>query len=132
MENNQEDNNRLSNLVKETVHSAKYIKAVNLSTEDGFTLFSCAVNGYSVEKDKLSAVSSSLLSLSNAATNQLMQSQLSNTVIEANDGIMVTVKTKYKGKLAVLCVIAEMRLNVGKARYYSVKLAQEIFKLLGE
>lgn len=106
-----------------------YGKALNLSTVDGFTVLSQTIDGYELEADKLSAVTSSLASLSNAAAQQLIQSQLLNTTIETDNGDLIILKTQYHGKSAILCVITDKQLSLGKSRYYSIKLAEAIANL---
>lgn len=126
------ENSQLREIVYKVFAEDSYVQAINLSSVDGFSIYSFKVIGYKIEKDKLSAVSSSLLSLSNAATKQLINSQLINTIIESEDGNMVIVKTKYQGKQAVLTVITEAKLNIGKSRYFAIKLAKSIKEQMGE
>jgi len=102
-------------------------KAISLSTADGFTVSSTVADSNDSDQDRLSAVSSSLASLSHAAAKQLMNAKMSNTIIETDTGAdMLIVKTRYEKKDAVLCVITENNENLGKARYYAMKLALEI------
>lgn len=115
----------LAKLFEESVQQAQFVSVINLSSADGFTHQTYAANG-TTEEDKLSAVSSSLISLSNAATSQLMNTQLISTVIESTDGNMVLLKTQYRNKDAVLCFISDSHLNVGKTRYYANRLADAI------
>jgi predicted regulator of Ras-like GTPase activity (Roadblock/LC7/MglB family) len=120
------DHKTLKLIFSNFIKQIGFAKAINLSTVDGFTILSHTAANYQIENDKLSAVSSSLISLSNAASKQLINSQLVNTVIETVDGTMIILKTKYKNKLCVLCVITDIELNVGKSRYFSIKLAESI------
>ncbi len=119
------EHEELKFLIGKTVRQAEYVNKINLSSADGFTYHSFSTDGQS-EDDKLSAVSSSLTSLSNAATSQLMNTELISTVIESADGNMVLLKTRYRGKDAVLCFISGPQLIVGKARYFAKKLAEAI------
>jgi len=123
------DHSELKKLINHTVNQAEYVDVINLSSVDGFTFYSYSSNKNSTEEDKLSAVSSSLISLSNAATRQLMNTTLVSTVIESTDGNMIILKTRYMGKDAVLCFISGSKLIIGKSRYFAIKLAESISKL---
>jgi predicted regulator of Ras-like GTPase activity (Roadblock/LC7/MglB family) len=122
---------RLGKLIDQAVKQARFVRAINLSSVDGFTHHSYTADGIQGD-DKLSAVSSSLISLSNAATSQLMNTQLISTVIESNDGNMVLLKTRYLNKDAVLCFIADSHLNVGQTRYFAHKLADAVATITAE
>lgn len=115
----------LTRLVDEVIEQARFVKAINVSSADGFTHHT-KVMDEKTDGERLSAVSSSLASLSNAATSQLMKTQLICTVIESTDGNMVLFRTQYRNKDAVLCFISDSQLNVGKTRYYARKLADAI------
>ncbi len=123
------EHDKLKGLIQAIATEANYVNAINLSSIDGFTFHSYFDVNHSFESDKLSAVSSSLLSLSNAATRQLMNTKLVSTVIESTDGNMIIIKTRYMNKEAVLCFISSSKLIVGKARYFAIKLAQSIEKI---
>jgi predicted regulator of Ras-like GTPase activity (Roadblock/LC7/MglB family) len=121
----------LVRLFEASVREAKFVNAINLSSADGFTHHSYVVDG-TTDGERLSAVSSSLASLSNAATSQLMKTQLICTVIESTDGNMVLLRTRYRNKDAVLCFISDSHLNVGKTRYFARKLADAIVTIPAE
>ncbi len=120
------NDNVLKKLITKVVNQVDHIRAINLSTADGFTLYASTDEAFDLEKDKLSAVSSSLLSLSNAACRQLIESQLVNTIIESEAGNIIILKTQYQNKSCALCVITGVELTLGKARYYAIKLAESI------
>ncbi len=101
----------------------KSIKSLSLTTSDGFTLFSENGNGFEVETDKLSAVSSSLTALSNAAAKQLMKSTFESTFIETSKGLMCMIQTKYQGKNCILSLISGANPNIGQIRFYLNELA---------
>ncbi len=105
------------------------IKAISLSTEDGFTIHSVLAGSFVIEEDKLSAVVSSLASLSDAAAQQVIQAALLHTVIETEQGDVLILKTYYRRQAVVLCLITTAKQSLGKARYYAVKLAQAIKKI---
>jgi predicted regulator of Ras-like GTPase activity (Roadblock/LC7/MglB family) len=120
------EHQKLHQFIHKVLEQADDVLAINLSTVDGFTIINHTADGVTIDGDKLSAVSSSLQSLSQAATQQLMKSQLNNTIIESEAGNMILLSTTYLAKKAVLCFISGSGLNVAKSRYFAVQLAQLI------
>ncbi len=120
---------KLEHMFQEIININDDINAVSLCTADGFTIQSVLDGKRTIEEDKLSAVTSSLSSLSNAASQQIINAQLVNTVIETQNGDILIVRTKYSGKQAVLSVITGAKQNLGKARYYAIKLAEAIVNI---
>lgn len=102
----------------------KKVRALNLTTADGFTIFSRHNSDFSCEKEKLSAVTSSLTALSQAAAKQLMSSEFNSTCIETNNGIMYMVQTRYKNKPCILSLVSGNNPNLGQIRFYLNKLAK--------
>lgn len=123
------EHQKLKKLIHKTIKQAQDLLAINLSSEDGFSILNFTVEGFDIESNKLSAVSSSIQSLAKAITKQLMKSKLSNTFVETDKGTLVFLSTNYKGKPCVLCFIAHKSLNVAKARYFSVQLAEAIAEI---
>ena len=121
------DKNTIDKLFTALMKKQPIFRAISLSTADGFSVSSTLAEDDGMDQDRLSAVSSSLASLSHAAAKQLMNAKMSNTIIETDTGEdMLIVKTRYEGKDAVLCVISEGGENLGKTRYYAMKLALQI------
>ncbi len=102
------------------------MKALSLTTADGFCLFCESEERFDLEEDKLSAVSSSLTALSNAAAKQLMSADFKSTFIETNKGLMYMVKAEYQGKSCILCLISGKEPNLGQIRYYVNALAKDL------
>ncbi len=100
------------------------IKSLNLTTSDGFSLFSHYGEGFDLEQDKLSAVTSSLTALSHAAAKQIMESQYESTCIETSMGLMFMVQTRYQGKNCILSLISNEHPNLGQIRFYILRLAK--------
>ena len=120
------EHQKLQQFIHKVMDQADDVLAINLSTVDGFTILNHTNEGYAIDGEKLSAVSSSLQSLSQAATQQLMKSELNNTIIESAAGNFILLSTTYLSKKAVLCFISGTSLNVAKSRYFAVQLAQLI------
>ncbi len=116
--------NTFQDLYKQLDLKLKSIKSLSLTTADGFTIYSETGNGFAVESDKLSAVTSSLTALSNAAAKQLMKSSFRSTFIETNTGLMYMIQTNYKNKPCILSLISGESPNLGKIRFYVNNLAQ--------
>ncbi len=123
------NNDKLDMIFNQLIEKNDDIQGVSLSTVDGFTVHSVMDTKHPIEDDKLSAVVSSLASLSNAASQQVINAQLLNTVIETKNGDILIISTQYQKKPAVLCVITGSKQNLGKARYYALKLAQAIVNI---
>lgn len=100
------------------------VRALNLTTADGFTIYSRHSGNFSCEKDKLSAVTSSLTALSQAAAKQLMGSEFKSSCVETNKGIMYMVQTNYKNKPCILSLVSGDSPNLGQIRFYLNKLAR--------
>lgn len=104
------------------------LKIIALTTADGFPIY-CDVQGKNqVESEKVSAVSSSLMSLSNAAAKQMVGHALESTTIETDNGNMFLCNTEVKEKKCVLCIVTGAKENIGHARYYTQQIAQLIAK----
>lgn len=116
--------NTFKQLYKKLDSKLKSIKSLSLTTADGFSIFSETGDGFKVEDDKLSAVTSSLTALSNAAAKQLMKSNFQSTYIETTKGLMYMIQTRYKGKTCILCLISGENPNLGQIRFYLNNLAK--------
>ena len=111
-------------LYQELNTKIKSIKSLSLTTADGFTLYSETGNGFQVEEDKLSAVTSSLTALSHAAAKQLMKSNFQSTFIETSKGLMFMTQTQYRNKSCILSLISGENPNLGQIRFYVNNLAE--------
>lgn len=100
------------------------IKSLNLTTVDGFALFSHMSDDFKIEVDKLSAVTSSLTALSHAASKQIINAKFESTCIETDQGLLYMVKTTYQKKDCILSLISGDQPNLGHIRFYVLKLAK--------
>ena len=104
------------------------LKILSLTTADGFSVY-CHVNSrLQVEDEKVAAVSSSLISLSNAAAQQMMGHALESTTIETGSSNMFLCNTQYNDKKCVLCIVTGAKENIGHARYFTQQIAKLISK----
>jgi predicted regulator of Ras-like GTPase activity (Roadblock/LC7/MglB family) len=102
----------------------KNIKVLNLTTADGFSLFSHCSEDFKIEVDKLPAVTSSLTALSHAASKQILAANFESTCIETDMGLIYMVQTQYQNKDCILSVICGDEPNLGHIRFYILKLAK--------
>jgi predicted regulator of Ras-like GTPase activity (Roadblock/LC7/MglB family) len=102
----------------------KNVRALNLTTADGFPLYSYINGSFKIEEDKLSAVTSSLTALSHAAARQIMNDAYESTCIETSMGMMFMVQTRYQNQDCILSLISYGQPNLGQIRYYLLRLAK--------
>ena len=100
------------------------VRALNLSTADGFSLYTYVNGNFKIEEDKLSAVTSSLSALSQAAARQIMNEEYESTCIETGMGMMFMVQTRYQGQDCILSLISSGQPNLGQIRFYLLRLAK--------
>jgi len=106
----------------------KDIKVINLTTLDGFPIYTHYAEETDIGDDRLSAAASSLSALSVAASKQLIGSDFESTTIESKDGCMLLVQTEYKNDNCVLCFVTGKTHMLGQVRYFAIKLAKYIQK----
>lgn len=106
------------------------LKILCLTTVDGFPVCTHVTGNAKIseEQEKISAVASSLAALSNAASRQLINSELVGTTIETHDGNMFLIHTEFDEKKCVLCVVTGNKQNIGHARYFTNQMAKFIKK----
>ncbi|WP_154222638.1 roadblock/LC7 domain-containing protein [Marinicella rhabdoformis] len=104
------------------------LKILSLTTADGFSIYCHVNNRFHVEDEKVAAVSSSLISLSNAAAQQMMGHALESTTIETGTSNMFLCNTQYNDKKCVLCIVTGVKENIGHARYFTKQIAQLVSK----
>lgn len=126
------EHTEIKQLIQQSIKQAEDVLAINLTTVDGFSILNYSSEGFDIESDKLSAVSSSIQSLANAVSQQLIKSKLKNTIVETEDGTLIFLNTQYKNKPCVLCFITHIRQNLAKTRYFAVQLADAIANLTNQ
>lgn len=116
----------IKSFLEETATKFTNLKLISLTTADGFPIYNDIRTHHEVDKESISAVSSSLISLSNAAAKQLIGSTLEAVTLETKEGNMFLCNTEYKGKKCVLCVATGIQNNIGHARYFTQQVAQQL------
>lgn len=102
------------------------ISLIDLSTVDGFNIYSVQAQEKRIELDKLAAVSSSIYALSNASAQQLTGEDLEITTVESKGHSMLFLKTYYQAKPCVLSLLVQKKMPLGEARYIARMLDKSI------
>lgn len=121
-------NKLLTELFAEQAANFSDLNILSLTTSDGFPIHCEVRQDHKVEAEKVAAVSSSLISLSNAAARQMVGYPLESTTIETTNGNMFLCNTTYEAKKCVLCIVTGQKENIGHARYFTQQIAQLISK----
>ena len=116
----------LSKGIQDLCENNTEVHVISLCTADGFSIQSFVAQGQETESDKLAALSSTISALSNSSAKQVLQEQFDITIIEANSGNMLFVRTSYLGSPCVLTVVANAKMALATARYKTKKLADLI------
>jgi predicted regulator of Ras-like GTPase activity (Roadblock/LC7/MglB family) len=119
-------NEKLKYLAEKFFNGYEQILKLNLTSMDGFTIYSRQIEGGEFETDKISAVVSSLTSLSQVTSSQLLASQLLNTVIETDKGNMIMFPTVYQDEPAILIVISNVKFKPDEINNIVHQLAEDI------
>ena len=104
------------------------LKNITLATNKGQSLYSHNYGGVDTDYnyERIATIVSSLASLSSAACHQIMKSDQVFTTMEATNGTLLFVKTKYQKKECVLSILIGNKQNLGQARFFSQQLAKTI------
>lgn len=94
-----------------------HLKLVSLSTVDGFGVFQKSKLGDSVELDRVSAITSSLVSLSAAGSKQVVGGDFRSTTVETNEGFLLIRKIKMNNKEHVLAFVTGKDMLLGEANF---------------
>lgn len=105
------------------------VLVTGVCTEDGFVIAHRDGRKFTLEEDKVAALSSTLLSLSEAAARVINSGKLQVTLVEADKANLVVVKTQFRELEVVLTVAAESSMSVGQALFLANRLAGEIRRL---
>ena len=105
----------------------KGVRAVLLSTEDGFEVASHVQN--TAQISRLSAMASSLAALGALAGEESKLGTCDSLVMEASDGLMVVLQIRRADVSLIMSVIAGREAVVGQALYFS-KLASRALEIV--
>ena len=112
--------------------SEKYLEAqvVSVCTSDGFDLCFVSKLNDTLEADKVSAISSTLCSLSNAASEQISNSALTITTIESVNGRnILLMKTTFCELECVICVEGTSKMSLAELRFVTNTLSEKVMNI---
>lgn len=102
------------------------IDVIALATSDGFAVQSLLQRQHEFEPDTMAAAASTLYSVSNAVSRQILSKEYKSTFIEAKDGNVCFVSFEYSDTDYVLAMSADSSMNIAQLRMCINGLAEEI------
>lgn len=102
------------------------IEVIALATADGFPVYSINQGAENFAEDTLSAAASTLHSVSNAVTQQILSKRFKITFIESEQGSVAFVALTLSDRDYVLVMSARQSLNIASLRLLINRLANEI------
>ncbi|MBD3653862.1 roadblock/LC7 domain-containing protein [Kangiella sp.] len=105
------------------------LKMVSLCTSDGFGVLHKARLDDEVELDRVSAITSSLVSLGNASSKQIIGGNLHSTIVETDSGNLLIKKLKLAEKELVLSIVTSKKMLLGEANYLISQCAKKLTQL---
>ncbi len=116
---------KINSVLGDFVKSTATIQAAAVMSRDG-VLIASRLNK-SVNPDRLSAISASILSLANRAASDLQQGNLEQVLVESAEGFLLMVKV---GTSAVLSVVSRPSSSLGMLLHDTKKSAATLAELL--
>ncbi|MDO6747005.1 roadblock/LC7 domain-containing protein [Gilvimarinus sp. 1_MG-2023] len=105
------------------------LEVISLATTDGFPVHTFTSTNHGLEEDSLSAAASTLHSVSNAVSQQILRKNFKVAFIEAQQGNVAFVDLSIDGSSYVLVMSANETLNIASLRLLITRLAAEVVKL---
>lgn len=105
------------------------IEMILLATTDGFPILHLINEDKIFEADKMSAASSTLYSVSNAVTKQILNKRFQIAFIETEEGNVAFVSIPLDDRDFVLAMSAKAALNIASLRMFINRLSKEICEL---
>lgn len=104
------------------------IKLISLCSVDGFSV-SCKYKGIEdIESDTIAAISSSLFSLAKASSKQILQGELSGTLVETNTGNLIFKHVVIKKEHYVISMMSSKKMLLGEANFVLADCVKNISK----
>lgn len=116
-------------LISDFVGKQFEVLVASACSEDGFVIAHRNGKALKLEEDTIAALSSTLLSLSEAAANTINSGRLRVTLMEAQKANIVVIKTQCRDLTVVLTVAAEGSLSIGQLLFLANRLAGEIVRI---
>lgn len=105
------------------------VNLVSLCTPDGFEIHQSSMDKFQAVPDKISAIASTLSSISDSIANEIIESPFKVTTIETNEGNFVCIYTQYLQQNVVLTICAGSDMSLGVLRVKTRHLATAISTL---
>lgn len=105
------------------------LQMVSLCTSDGFGILHQSRLDDEVELDRVSAITSSLVSLGNASSKQIIGGNLHSTIVETDSGNLLIKKLKLVEKELVLSIVTSKKMLLGEANYLISQCAKKLTML---
>lgn len=112
--------------IADTIKNNDGVNLVSLNTQDGFHLVTVKRQRVDLENDKLAAIASTMCAMSHSLSQQLLQGELDLAIVESNTGNALFASTHYNELNCVLCIAADLSLPLGRARFLTQRLAEQI------
>lgn len=122
----------LNKLLDEFIESNTSIELVGLSTSDGFVIGMRRNERITVEFDKISAIASSLCSLSDSAAASIINQSFLMTTVETESGNILFLRTKYLHYSCVVCIAVKEDLSLAQTRFISLRLTDAIAGIIAK
>lgn len=113
-------------LFEEKLKKDFHIKLLSLNTIDGFNIQQHSQLAKTVESDKVSAICSSLFSLSKAGSMQILNGNLRSTLVETDTGHLLLRHLLYEEKDCVLAVVTDKKMTLGESNFVLTDCAKKI------
>ena len=102
------------------------LELASVCTEDGFSIGHVNGPAADLDGDRVAALASAVLSLSDASVDALEGGPLRRTVIESATVQWVLLHAMADGRPVVLCVAASQKLSMGQLLFLAGRLAQDL------
>lgn len=105
------------------------LKMLSLCSCDGFGLLHKSRLENPVELDKVSAITSSMVSLGNASSKQIIGGALNSTIVETDNGNLLIKRVVLAKKELVLSIVTSKKMLLGEANYLIGDCAKKLSTL---
>lgn len=105
------------------------LKLLNISTADGFLICQVCKSDLSIEGDKISAISSSLYSISNSAINAIFTESTGTIDIESESGKLILSQIQIGERVTVLTICCSDKMALAEGRFLAKRLKTNIESL---
>jgi uncharacterized protein len=106
------------------MREVKGVKAVVISTEDGFEVAACVQND--TQTSRLSAMASSFSALGALVGEESQLGSCNNVIVDAAEGLIVILQIRNPGLTLTMCVVTGRDSVIGQVLYFSKQAAEQI------